>query len=71
MMTVRYLLTAHHLANYILSKVVHVLRLGEPICPKCGQGLESEGGSVVPRGSWDWGPLWWECEDDGEQWGHA
>jgi hypothetical protein len=52
-------------------KVVHVLRTGEPICPKCGQGLESEGGSVVPRGSWDWGPLWWECEDDGEQWGFA
>ena len=42
---------------------------GKPML--CGKGLESEGGSVVPRGSWDWGPLWWECEDDGEQWGFA
>lgn len=51
--------------------VLHVLRTGAPICPKCGQGLESEGGSVVPAGSWDEGPLYWLCEDDGEQWGHA
>lgn len=52
-------------------KVVHVLRIGKPICPKCGQGLESEGGSVVKAGSWDEGPLYWRCEDDGEEWGHA
>lgn len=52
-------------------EVLHVLRLGKPICPKCGKGLMSEGGSVVQAGRWDWGPLWWECEDDGEQWGHA
>ena len=51
--------------------VLHVLRTGKPICPKCGQGLESEGGSVWPRGSWDEGPLWWECEDCDEQWGFA
>lgn len=52
-------------------RCVHVLRSGEPKCPKCGQGLETEGGSVVPRGSWDEGPLWWECEDCGEEWGWA
>ncbi len=51
--------------------LVHVLRDGEPVCPKCGQGLESEGGSVVRRGSWDWGPLWWACEDCNEEWGFA
>ncbi len=51
--------------------VIHVLRTGEPQCPKCGQGLESEGGSVVPSGSWDEGPLYWRCVDDGEQWGYA
>ena len=51
--------------------VVHVLRNGPPTCPQCGQGLESDGGSVVPRGSWDDGPLWWECEDCDVQWGHA
>jgi hypothetical protein len=52
-------------------KVVHVLRNGEPKCPKCGQELETEGGSVVPGGSWDEGPLWWECEDCKVEWGHA
>lgn len=52
-------------------EIVHVLRQGEPKCPKCGKGLESEGGSVFQAGQWDWGPLWWECADDGEQWGHA
>ena len=52
-------------------KIVHVLRNGEPVCPKCKQGLETEGGSVVPRGSWDEGPLWWACEDCGTEWGHA
>jgi hypothetical protein len=52
-------------------RLVHVLRSAEPKCPKCGQGLESEGGSVVPRGSMDAGPLWWECEDCDEGWGHA
>lgn len=58
-------------------RVVHVLRCADPVCPGCGQGLETEGGSVVPRGSWDDGPLWWECEDCREdnglplQWGHA
>jgi hypothetical protein len=52
-------------------KVIHVLRIGEPICPKCGNGLEEEGGSVVRRGSWDEGPFWWECEDCNEQWGFA
>ncbi len=52
-------------------KIIHVLRTGKPVCPKCGQGLEADGGSVVPRGSWDEGPLWWECEDCDEQWGHA
>ncbi len=51
--------------------LVHVLRTGDPVCPKCGKGLESEGGSVVPRGSWHEGPLWWECEDCDEQWGFA
>lgn len=58
-------------------RLIHVLRDGDPVCPKCGQGLESEGGSVEPMGSWDWGPLWWQCQDcrDDEglslQWGHA
>jgi hypothetical protein len=52
-------------------KVVHVLRYGHPVCPQCKQGLETEGGSVVPRGSWDEGPLWWECEDCQIEWGHA
>lgn len=51
--------------------VLHVLRTGDPKCPKCGQGLESEGGSVVPAGSYDEGPLYWLCLDDDEQWGHA
>jgi hypothetical protein len=51
--------------------VLHVLRIGKPICPKCGKGPESEGGSVVEAGDWDEGPLYWRCEDDGEQWGHA
>ena len=50
---------------------LHVLRTGEPKCPKCGQGLESEGGSVSRAGSWGWGPMYWRCEDDGEEWGHA
>ena len=59
------------MSDVINIRVLHVLRTGEPVCPKCGQGLESEGGSVVPRGSWDDGPLWWECEDCNEQWGHA
>ena len=52
-------------------RVIHVIRLGEAKCPKCGLGLEADGGSVVPRGSWDEGPLWWECEDCNEQWGFA
>lgn len=52
-------------------RVVHGLRSADPICPKCGKGLESEGGSVYPRGSWDEGPLYWWCEDCNEQWGHA
>ena len=52
-------------------KVLHVLRTGEPVCPKCGKGLEEQGGSVVRAGSWDCGPLYWRCEDDGEEWGHA
>lgn len=52
-------------------KIIHVLRTGKPVCPKCGQGLEEDGGSVVARGSWDEGPLWWECETCDEQWGHA
>lgn len=51
--------------------LIHVLRHGESKCPKCGKGLEEDGGSVVRRGSWDDGPLWWECEDDGETWGFA
>lgn len=50
---------------------IHVLRTGEPICPKCKQGLESEGGSVTRSGSWDDGPLWWHCEDCNEDWGWA
>lgn len=29
-------------------RLLHVIGpLGKPTCPKCGQGLESEGGSVV------------------------
>lgn len=51
--------------------ILHVLRKGEPICPKCGQGLEEDGGSVTKGGSWDEGPLYWYCEDCDEQWGHA
>lgn len=57
--------------------IVHVLRYGKPVCPKCGSGLESEGGSVVEAGSWDYGPLYWECQDCFDeygmnlQWGHA
>jgi transposase-like protein len=52
-------------------RVVHVLRSTKPVCPKCGSKHEDEGGAVTPRGSWDEGPLWWECEDCGEEWGHA
>ena len=51
--------------------LIHVLRTGDPICHKCGKGPEEDGGSVVRRGSWDDGPLWWECEDCDEQWGFA
>jgi hypothetical protein len=59
------------MTNTAEIKVVHVMRLGAPFCPQCGRGLESEGGSVVPAGSKDYGPLYWRCEDDGEEWGHA
>lgn len=52
-------------------RLVHVLTLGEPICPKCGQGLESEGGSVTRSGDPEWGPYYWRCCDCNEQWGHA
>ncbi len=52
-------------------EIYHVLRTGNPICPTCGKGLESNGGSVVPAGSWNDGPLYWRCEDDGAEWGHA
>jgi hypothetical protein len=52
-------------------RCVHVLRNGEPKCPTCGKGPEKEGGSVAERGSWDDGPLWYECEDCGVEWGHA
>ena len=52
-------------------RTIHVLRSADPVCPKCGKALETEGGSVEPRGSWDWGPLWWECTDCDEQWGFA
>lgn len=52
-------------------RVVHVLRTGKPVCPQCGQGLESEGGSVNQGGSPEWGPYYWYCEDCDIQWGHA
>ena len=56
--------------------VVHVVGpLGTPQCPRCG----SE--DVIARGSWEWGPYCWECENDDcpnlkqtglrYQWGHA
>lgn len=51
--------------------IVHVLISGAPICPKCAQGLETEGGSVHPCGNWEEGPFYWWCEDCDEQWGHA
>ena len=47
-------------------RIIHVVGpLGEPVCPKCGSK------EVEKRGSWDWGPFYWECEDCLEQWGHA
>lgn len=47
-------------------KVIHVIGpLGKPICPMC----QSE--DVEKRGSWDWGPFYWECQECEEQWGHA
>lgn len=52
-------------------RVIHVLRKGAPVCPKCGGKHEDEGGPVVPRGCWDDGPLWWECEDCEYEWGYA
>ena len=52
-------------------RLVHMLRDGEPVCPNCGQGLEEDGGSVTKGGSYDWGPLWWHCEDCGYDWGFA
>jgi len=46
--------------------IVHVIGpLGEPICPHCGSQ------NVEKRGSWDSGPLYWQCEVCDEQWGHA
>jgi len=46
--------------------IVHVIGpLGEPICPSCGSH------EVESRGSWDYGPFWWQCEDCDEQWGAA
>ena len=48
-------------------RIVHVIGpLGSPECPKC---KTSE--SVEKRGSWDWGPFYWECDACDEQWGHA
>ncbi len=53
-------------------KVVHVVGpLGEAKCPQCGSLHEDEGGEVSRRGSWDWGPFYWECDACGHQWGHA
>lgn len=46
--------------------VAHIIGpLGEPKCPEC----RSE--NVEKRGSWEWGPFYWECEDCAHQWGHA
>lgn len=53
-------------------RVLHVVGpLGEAKCPKCGSLHEDEGGEVAKRGSWDWGPFYWECGACGEQWGHS
>jgi transposase-like protein len=52
-------------------KIIHAIGPeGEPKCPKCGLGLESEGGSVARSGSYDWGPLYWWCTDCNYDWGH-
>jgi hypothetical protein len=54
--------------------------LDEPICPKCGQGHEDDGGTVSRHGNDNDGPYYWECdtcEEAGEygpvpvQWGHV
>lgn len=48
-------------------KVVHVLGpLGEKVCPNCKTDEH-----VERRGSMDWGPFYWECDECHEQWGHA
>jgi hypothetical protein len=62
-------------------RIAHVVGpLDEPICPKCGQGHEDDGGTVSRHGSWNYGPFYWacnECIDDSSgypeqlQWGHA
>ena len=51
--------------------LVHVLRLGKPECPKCGSKHEDEGGDVREAGSYEWGPLYWRCENCDHEWGHA
>jgi len=47
-------------------RMLHVVGpLGEQKCPECG----SE--DVHKCGSWEWGPLYWRCEDCDHEWGHA
>jgi hypothetical protein len=53
-------------------RVLHIIGpLGEAKCPLCGSLHEDEGGEVSERGSWDWGPFYWQCGKCGEQWGWA
>lgn len=51
--------------------VVHVLRLGKPVCPKCGSLHEDEGGSVRESGDYESGPMYWLCEACEHDFGHA
>ena len=47
-------------------RIVHCVGpVGDGPCPECGSK------EVTERGSWDWGPFYWECEDCDFTWGES
>jgi len=47
-------------------RLVHCVGpVGDGPCPKCGSEEVSEHGSGM------WGPFYWQCDECGEEWGHA